>query len=682
MLASSAAAQDPPRDDDDRVDPKDLKRDLRSPWPDARRRAVKKLAALGTDEGWELVLESLADRDGQVADTAQVALGEISDPQIVDGLFGRAGLAHKDLLVRERVAEALGRLAMPVDGRALARALDVRAPGVSRMLLWSIERLARAERLAGDPAELAEAIDGELRNNRADEVRAAALATLAVLDAPRAERLARFHRRDASPAVRAAALEAAIELELADRFGWIEAALADAAPSVRAAAVRAVALAPSRPALEILARLVVEEPRTSLRARVLEVLRAATGYHHGPNPNAWRATLASIPADWDGTPLVAPKPAAGGATTLAELARLDPCSDRLAILIDFSGSLWNERGEGVTRKQLLDPEFKELVAALPRDARFNVVPYTGVPHPFQERLVAAEPRRVLEVQTAYERWSMRGQGDAFGAIQTALADPDVDRILLLTDGAPTGGARWDLPLMVELLLEQNRFRHVVFDVVLIDAPKGTARRWERLTASTGGRLLSVAFPGGDGAAPGKPAPPRGHAGRRSRRYRKRARRAPAPGSLPAHRRPAAATPRSRRERGEKLRARNSTSSGSGLACAAWRPATSKPARAASASRPSGSSARNGPTLGSGDSTYSTPRGPPRRARSDSVQPWNERLDTNASKTRPPGLTQRRMPARSSARCGSVKPSRRWMHETTSKAPSGGGGSSGVGSGQP
>ena len=42
---------------------------------------------------------------------------------------------------------------------------------------------------------------------------------------------------------------------------------------------------------------------------------------------------------------------------------------------------------GRTRKELLDPEFQKLVAALPPGARFNVVPYTGVPHPWQERLV-------------------------------------------------------------------------------------------------------------------------------------------------------------------------------------------------------------------------------------------------------------------------------------------------------
>jgi hypothetical protein len=202
----------------------------------------------------------------------------------------------------------------------------------------------------------------------------------------------------------------------------------------------------------------------------------------------------SIPAEWDGRPLVAPRERElAPDRSIARIATLDAASDRLAVLIDFSGSLWNTQADGRTRKELLDPEFRAFAEALPEGARFNVIPYTGTPHPWQERLVPVDARTVRDVQTAFARWTMRGQGDAFGAIEVALADPEVDRILLLTDGAPTGGRRWDLPLAIELLLQGCRLRPVTYDVVLVDAPRGTARKWERLTSETGGRLLSVAF---------------------------------------------------------------------------------------------------------------------------------------------------------------------------------------------
>jgi len=73
----------------------------------------------------------------------------------------------------------------------------------------------------------------------------------------------------------------------------------------------------------------------------------------------------------------------------------------------------------------------------------------------------------------------------------ALADPDVDTILVLTDGAPTGGRRWHIDLMTQRFLEQNRFRRVVLDAVLVDASKFLRDKWAGWCAATGGRMLAL-----------------------------------------------------------------------------------------------------------------------------------------------------------------------------------------------
>jgi hypothetical protein len=73
----------------------------------------------------------------------------------------------------------------------------------------------------------------------------------------------------------------------------------------------------------------------------------------------------------------------------------------------------------------------------------------------------------------------------------ALESPEVDTILVLTDGAPTGGHRWNIDLMRERYVERNRFRHVALDAVIVDAKKGMQERWRKFCEATGGRMLAV-----------------------------------------------------------------------------------------------------------------------------------------------------------------------------------------------
>ena len=86
---------------------------------------------------------------------------------------------------------------------------------------------------------------------------------------------------------------------------------------------------------------------------------------------------------------------------------------------------------------------------------------------------------------------MRGSGNVFDAALWALQDPRVDTLLVFTDGAPTGGRHWNLELMVPLLEQAARWRHVAFDAVLVDTPPGLARRWEELSRRTGGLARRV-----------------------------------------------------------------------------------------------------------------------------------------------------------------------------------------------
>ena len=81
-------------------------------------------------------------------------------------------------------------------------------------------------------------------------------------------------------------------------------------------------------------------------------------------------------------------------------------------------------------------------------------------------------------------------GRLFGS---ALADPRVDSLVVVTDGAPTGGAHWNLDLMFELLVWETRWRPVAVDAVLVDASARLREHWAGLAERTGGTCTSVEF---------------------------------------------------------------------------------------------------------------------------------------------------------------------------------------------
>jgi hypothetical protein len=166
-------------------------------------------------------------------------------------------------------------------------------------------------------------------------------------------------------------------------------------------------------------------------------------------------------------------------------------SDRIAILIDFSGSTWKPGPDGKTRKDQLDIELEKTLKALPPETWFNVIPFTDAPIPWEKSLQPATPANVARALKFFTTCKASGKGNFWDAAQLALESPDVDTILVLTDGAPTGGHRWNVDLMHELYVERNRFRHVALDAVIVDAKKGMQERWRKFCEATGGRMSAV-----------------------------------------------------------------------------------------------------------------------------------------------------------------------------------------------
>jgi len=469
----------------------ELDRRLREPRPEKRRRAVRELAELGTHEAWERVVEALEDADAQVADEAQLRLAELRDERWLRALLGRAGLRAQEPLVRLRVAEAFGRMNTGVDGEALAGALRRREPKLARTILWTLERAASRGVLVGDLDRIADAVE-ELFEGRGPRtgkgaLRGACLLSLCELAPARARRAARAALVDREPEVRCAALRA-LERGDADAATDDAAGLAaDDAPAVRLQAIETLAGTARRASLTHLIERLGDEPRSRIRWRIVACLQHLSGMKYRSDPRSWSRWLAQQPADW--TPEAAELPVAELGDRSRAFAGLNVLSDRVCFLIDFSGSLWQGKVGDKTRKDIAVEVLAQALGSLPPEARFNLIPYTNVPIPFAERLVDPSRRNVERAIDFLRDCNASGKGNVYDAIQLALLDPDVDTIVIYTDGAPTGGHRWNLDLMVELLLEQGRTRGVAFDAVLIDTPGGKRKRWERLAEASGGRVV-------------------------------------------------------------------------------------------------------------------------------------------------------------------------------------------------
>ncbi|MCY2961377.1 MAG: hypothetical protein NTY35_14535 [Planctomycetota bacterium] len=466
----------------------ELRDELSAPRPEARKSAVRRLAELGTQEAYASLLSALEDPEGIVADEAQIRASGARDARQFAELLGPAGLRSREAGVPARAAEALGRATIPLEARVFEKALRGADAETARMLCWSVERLAAARRLTGDLAALAADLVEYADGRSAPEARGAALLALRFLDTRAAESRTLACAAAREPALRCAALLAARDWTeiAATRFGTGLAA--DPEASVRAGAVELLARTTGRDAALALVDRLEREDRSRLRWRILVHLRSLSGADHGFDAEKWR--------EWArqraGT-VATGEPRGGGPVgdTRVALAGLPLVSDRVAFLIDLSGSMWGAKVAGRTRKEIVDAQLGKALLALPKTAHFNVIPYTSEAFPWEKRLVPAEPARIRNAIEDFERCRRSGRGNVWAGIEAALLDPDLDAVVVLTDGVPTGGPHGDFDLMVALLLERNRFRNVAFDSILVDAPRGRIPGWAALAAESGGRSTTV-----------------------------------------------------------------------------------------------------------------------------------------------------------------------------------------------
>ncbi len=465
-----------------------LEKQLKDPSEKMRREAVQELAKLATGAAWELVIDALKDASPMVADEAQLQLGSLSDAKTIDALLGKRGLGTADAWIRLRVAEAFGRMHAKFQLAELATHLTDKSADVRRALAWSIERVARSRKSQsdGDDMKLALiALGRALLAEKDPGVCAAVLVALGAVEADKHKPMAEPMLTDKAAETRCAALVDALEWPVASRFDAARKALVDPAFAVRAQAVETLGSCRSKAACALLVERLEQEKSLRLRWRIVAELQKLSGSDLELEVPYWKKWVDALDDSWEpktGEPKKreAKQPAEGTTVFMG----LPVLSERIAILVDFSGSLWEKRADGKTRKDAADEELAKLLKQLTPSTKFNVIPYTKDPIPWQKALVAATPDNVTKALDFFEKCKESGKGNVWDAIELAASDAEVDTLIVVTDGAPTGGHRWNLELMEPLLAEHLRFRKITVDAILVDARRFLQERWEKICAAT------------------------------------------------------------------------------------------------------------------------------------------------------------------------------------------------------
>lgn len=464
-----------------------------------RREAVQELAKEGSAAAWKLVLSALADASPMVADEAQIQLGSVATAALFEPALGKDGLAAKDDWVRLRVAEAIGRVNFEIPAAELAKRLTDKSDDVRRAACWSIERLADAKHLeAKKVSALREDLAKLAAKDKNEEVRAAAVCAWAAVSDKLTSDDLKDYMAAKSSAVNCAALIAVERLPQVEVFALASVTLISPRVGEVTQAVELLSKLGTAAAARALANGIDNQITLRLKWTIVETLQRMSGLKHRLDSRPWIAWAKSLPDGWTAPSEAekkkdsdkAPDKADGEQKTVTFVG-LPILSESVVFLIDLSGSMWEKVEGSKTRKEIVDGELARALEGLRPGTRFNVIPFTAAPIPWQPKLAVVNPENVKKALAFFAGRHDQGKGNYWDALELALEDPDVDTVIVLGDGAPTGGHRWNMELIKDLFAERNRFHRVSVSAVLVGASKFLTTQWTELCEASHGTVLAA-----------------------------------------------------------------------------------------------------------------------------------------------------------------------------------------------
>lgn len=420
-----------------------------------RAEVVQRVSTLRAEKGVREVMGLLRAKDPAVRSLAAQVLAGVPEPYVTDELASRAK-KEKDEEVLAALVEALGD--------------------------------------HGDP-EHAELLISATRKKRYEILRAAAIRALARLG---------LQNED----VRAFFLKLLSSKDWQDRIFAIDAAGAsgdqrlvrDLVPllgherrQVRLATVQALSRLRSGDAVKPLIDRLADEDLQRIRNEIASALFLATGVNLYDEHALWtqwwddHGGAFAVPQE---IPRL-PDAAAGG--TAASFYGIPIDSDRVTFVIDQSGSMSAADTSGVTRDESgpapnrLDAAVREVLRALAQldeKAYANVVLFHTTIQPWKDELVRMSKKARRDLSEHLLKQRPTGGTNLYDGLEQALLDPEVDTVLLLSDGVPGSGKYTSTNDILRAIRRVNQTRRIVIHCVSLGRDSDLL---QKLAAENGGK---------------------------------------------------------------------------------------------------------------------------------------------------------------------------------------------------
>ena len=477
-------------------DPAAAKKKAAEGEPGERAARVRAYAAVLPDEhAYRQVVAALSDPHPYVRRAAAGVLASVVDAPTKARVLKEA-LSWRDPVARAEVARTF---AVWVEGEGRTGLLRLMGDAVPAVRFEAARRLgedgdaaagAALVRATADPDPLVRAGAYDALTSRRGIKRAVPV------DVPWAAGL-----KDRDARVRISALEGSVAA--ASRSEGFEAAvfavqhgLDDAVWSVRLVAAESAGTVRDR---RVLAPLVaaLRDPRERVAQAAGAALVELTGIPFDVDVARWTAWLQTDGATFDpgGTAPHKPQPFDPGPHTTETVRFLEVpiASPHVSFVLDASGSMKELDGGKTSRWDRVRAEVDRVLAALGTSAEGNVVVFADEAEtlfPSATRFGAAARERV---KTALLARLPAGRTALYDGIALALTDPEVDTVVVLSDGAPSAGRFFTKSDVRAEVARANRWRRARIDVVSIGADE-SGRRWRTLLADvakdSGGKAVT------------------------------------------------------------------------------------------------------------------------------------------------------------------------------------------------
>ena len=166
-------------------------------------------------------------------------------------------------------------------------------------------------------------------------------------------------------------------------------------------------------------------------------------------------------------------------------------SSRVAFVLDASGSMGDLGPEGTRRHDVARDALGATLSRLIRSREVRVQVHRFATHveSFSKGPVPARRGTVRKLLAWIDARQPAGRTALYDGIARALNEPEIDQVVVLSDGAPSAGTWFTKLDLLEGVRRANRYRRARIDVIAIGAER-VAKRWrdvlQRIALEHGG----------------------------------------------------------------------------------------------------------------------------------------------------------------------------------------------------